>query len=202
MQDLSLSGPVAYLIRFNFCLVGACILFLGVLFLPQAWQQPFLNLGQKVPVLGHQIFKTLQQFWIIGRNRPAVLKALGMSIISQSMCVLAFWVLIIPFVPAHLAWASAFTFIPIGFITIAIPISPAGLGIGHAIFDELFHCFGVENGASLFNIYFVVMVLVNLQGLWPYLWAGRRYQVKEVDLTARTQEIVVDYQALNKKNPR
>ena len=197
-QDVLLSPAVHTLIYFNFCLLAGSLAFLGVMFLPPAWQQPFLRWGEKVPLLGHQIFKTLQQFWIIGQNKKAVFQALGLSLISQTMCVMSFWVLLLPFVQGQISWVVAFTFIPIGFITIAIPLAPAGLGIGHAIFDELFNCFGVAGGASFFNIYFIVMVFINLQGFWPYLFSGRRYQPADFSTPANTAEIVVDYQALAK----
>ena len=139
-----------------------------------------------MPLLGHQIVKTLQQFWIIGRNKKSILQALGLSLISQSMCVMSFWVLLIPFIPPRFPWMMAFTFIPIGFITTAIPLTPAGMGIGHAIFDELFSYFGIANGASLFNIYFIIMVLINLQGFWPYLFIGHRYQAQAQDFMGQT----------------
>lgn len=202
LQDLALSSAVYALIYFNFVLLAGSLCFLGIMFLPPSWQQPFLRWGQKVPLLGHQIFKTLQQFWIIGRNKSAVLKALGLSFISQSMCVMSFWVLLLPFVQGQLTWMTAFTFIPIGFITIAIPLSPGGLGIGHAIFDELFSYFGVAHGASLFNIYFIVMVLINLQGFWAYLFSDRRYRPQDISAEANTAEIIVDYQALQQEESK
>ena len=58
---------------------------------------------------------------------------------------------------------------PIGILTTALPIAPAGLGIGHVAFDRLYALIGQENGANIFNIYFVSMVAFNLLGSLSYL---------------------------------
>ena len=54
----------------------------------------------------------------------------------------------------------------------AIPIAPAGIGVGHAVFDTLFGLFGINNGASLFNIYLLAIVAESLTGAIPYLLTG------------------------------
>ena len=92
-----------------------------------------------------------------------------MSICSQTLNIFVFWFLTKPFFEVGLPFQFAFSFIPIGLIAVAVPISPAGLGVGHAIFQNLFSLVGIFNGASLFNLFFICNLFVNLLGIIPYL---------------------------------
>lgn len=98
-----------------------------------------------------------------------MLKAMGLSLIVQFMGVLIFWSLIRPFVGSNMDFVQALAFIPLGLMTLALPVAPSGLGVGHAIFQKLFEFSGIENGASLFNLYFVVTLVVNVCGVIPYV---------------------------------
>ncbi len=50
-----------------------------------------------------------------------------------------------------------------------LPISPAGLGVGHVAFDKLFSLIQIPHGANIFNVFFVLTLLLNLTGIIPYL---------------------------------
>ena len=84
----------------------------------------------------------------------------------------------LPYFAQAIPFKFAFTFIPLGFVAIALPVAPAGMGVGHAIFGTLFSYFNIDNGASLFNLYFVAMVMINLLGVIPYLMSGKRDMLK------------------------
>lgn len=101
--------------------------------------------------------------------KSRMIKAVGMSIMIQFMAVLIFWSLIFPFVGDHMNFVQALAFIPIGLMTLALPVAPGGLGVGHAIFQKLFELSGINNGASLFNLYFVLTMVLNIIGVIPYL---------------------------------
>ena len=61
-------------------------------------------------------------------------------------------------------------------IITAIPISPGGLGVGHAAFEKIFQYFTVMNGANLFNIYWIVFILNNLLGIiLIYFYQKKKY---------------------------
>lgn len=101
--------------------------------------------------------------------RGKMIKAVLISIIIQFIGVLTFWSLIYPFVEGRMDFTQALAFIPIGLMTLALPVAPSGLGVGHVIFQKLFQFSGIDNGASLFNLYFFVTLSVNLLGVIPYL---------------------------------
>jgi hypothetical protein len=60
----------------------------------------------------------------------------------------------------------------------AIPISPGGLGVGHVLFANLFNLVGIDNGASLFNLFFLIAFLHNFSGVIPYLLVGQSKNTK------------------------
>ena len=58
----------------------------------------------------------------------------------------------------------------IGMISTAIPISPGGIGIGHAAFKAVYELLGVREGADLFNLYVVLQFSIYIWGFVPYLF--------------------------------
>jgi uncharacterized membrane protein YbhN (UPF0104 family) len=106
--------------------------------------------------------------------RSRMVKAVLISICIQFTGVLIFWSLISPFVEGNMDFIQALAFIPLGLMTLALPVAPSGLGVGHAIFQKLFVFTGITNGASLFNLYFVLTLSVNLLGVIPYLMSRRK----------------------------
>ncbi len=163
------SSELEKLIHFNFLLGLGMVVFIIVLFLPVPVQDKLKTIVIKLPVIKNHAVKTLEQIWLIGRHKKMVLTAIGMSVFCHVLNIMAFWTLIGPFFTHSIPTRYAFSFIPIGFLTVAIPITPAGLGVGHTVFDKLFALFHMSNGASLFNFYLISNVFVNLLGVLPYL---------------------------------
>lgn len=169
--DLTMrSKELTNMVHFNFLLVIGMIVFLAILFLPEKIQQIGLNFARKIPIVKNHLAKTLEQVWLIGRNKKLIVTTILLSVVCHVFNIMAFWTLVKPFITADIPTRYAFSFIPIGFLTLAIPVAPAGLGVGHAVFDKLFSFFGQMNGASLFNFQFLATVIVNLCGIVPYLF--------------------------------
>ena len=100
-------------------------------------------------------------------------KCFILSLLNQIFVFSGFGLLILPFIPESTSSLKVLTILPIGFIGSSLPIAPAGLGVGHVLFDNLFRLIQINNGASLFNLYFVVNIFVCLLGLIPYLIVRR-----------------------------
>ncbi|MBT7610203.1 MAG: flippase-like domain-containing protein [Bacteriovoracaceae bacterium] len=178
-EIITKSPQISKLMNINLLLFLGAIIFLITLFLPQKTQDLFLNLSLKVPFIGSKIEMTLKQVWLIGKNKLAVLKCLGISLTCQFLNVICFYLLIYQFIGNAVPLGHAFTFIPLGFVVVAIPISPAGLGVGHVAFQTLFSYFSVEGGASYFNLYFLLMIFNNLFGVIPYLLSSKKHSLTE-----------------------
>ena len=180
-QDLtSLSDSVASLINLNLALFTAVIVGLFSLYFFASIPSKVLGKFENIKFL-HRVGTKLLKVWnelCLIRNRVIVVSIV--SILVHLGAVIAFWTVAAPFaIGGTFDLHYAFSFVPIGFISIAIPIAPAGLGVGHAVFHQLFQFFSIQNGASLFNIFFFLQVSVYLLGAIPYLF-GKTIKLKEV----------------------
>ncbi|MCF8057708.1 MAG: flippase-like domain-containing protein [Bacteriovoracaceae bacterium] len=180
-EIVGLSGQMANLVHFNLLLFAGAIVFIGFLFAPRKLQDKVLKLSQLIPVLGNKIHNTLMSVWTIGDNKIVLFKCIALSMFLQAMNFGAFYLISSPFYGADIPFKYIVTLIPIGFMAVAIPISPAGLGVGHVIFDKLFSFVGIEGGANFFNLYFVAMVFINSFGFLPYIFGGRQHSLKEAE---------------------
>ena len=62
---------------------------------------------------------------------------------------------------------------PLGILTMILPVSPAGIGVGHVAFDRLFSIIGLTGGATVFNVFLVGQIAPQLLGVFPYLTLRR-----------------------------
>lgn len=178
-EVIQLSPQMKPLVQLNFLLFVGAIFFMTLLFLPKKFQESILNLTDQVPVLGKYISKTLSQGWLIGSDRKVIFYSYLISICLQLMNIFSFWIVTSPFYGKELAFQHLVTLIPLGYIAVAVPISPSGLGVGHLAFDRLFSFVGISGGAGLFNLYFLCLIFVNLLGFFPYIFSGKRHSLKE-----------------------
>lgn len=161
------------LLRINYLLMVVVIISFSLFFAGHHWVRSLMVKVQKIflPKLMEKIISLFDDLVFI---KSQMLKAMGLSLGVQFMAVLIFWSLINPFVKGEMNFVEALAFIPLGLMTLALPVAPSGLGVGHAIFQKLFELSGITNGASLFNLYFVVTLVVNVMGVIPYLLTRTR----------------------------
>lgn len=170
----SISPNVAQVIFVNFFLFLGTGCFFLILLAPLRFQNIFLKyVPKKIGHIFHQIFS-------LRDSRKEIFQCFLISVFVQFIGILGFWTITSPFYPHPLPLPYAFTFIPIGMIAVAIPISPGGLGVGHAVFANLFLLVNIPNGASLFNLFFLCGLSINSLGLIPYVLAGGKPSEKEM----------------------
>ncbi len=170
-DDISAIGPqVRQLMLFNLFLFAGALLFVASLFTPSQWQEKLSRLANKLPFLGQVISKVSTQIWAIGKNKGVVIKSLTLSLGAQLICCSSFYLLGRPFFPVDIPLGHILSIIPLGLITVAIPIAPAGIGLGHVAFEQLFGLINIPGGANYFNLYFLCQAMVNLLGVFPYIF--------------------------------
>jgi hypothetical protein len=182
-MDTSIEG-FKQLLQMNFLLVGIVLSSMIIFFIGhRPVERILIIIRGKIGL--HRILDRVINLWSdLGEIRPKMLKAILISLVIQFVGVLVFWSLISPFVDDKLDFIHALCFIPIGLMTLALPVAPGGLGVGHAIFQKLFEMVGLTNGASLFNLYFVLTLVVNIFGVIPYLMGhSKKDLAKNEDLT-------------------
>ncbi len=175
-QEITKVSPlITQIIFVNFILFFGTICFFLVLLAPIKFQNMFLKfVPKKASHIFHQVFS-------LRESRKDIFICFLLSAFMQFCGILAFWTITSPFYAVHLPLPYAFSFIPIGLIAVAIPISPGGLGVGHAVFANLFTMMNIHNGASLFNLFFLCTISINILGIIPYLLAGKKPSEKEME---------------------
>ncbi len=175
-ERISANAPAMVpLLRINYVLTGIVLLAYSIFFFFHQIIRSVLRHFEKVAF--PTLFKKLGELWedlVLIRSKMAA--AVALSIVVQFIGVLVFWFLIYPYVGDKMTFVQALAFIPIGLMALALPVAPSGLGVGHAIFQKLFELSGITNGASLFNLYFVVALAVNILGVVPYLTTKAKSQ--------------------------
>lgn len=69
--------------------------------------------------------------------------------------------------------------IPMGFVANSLPVTPGGLGVGEAAFDQLFQMAGFTGGAVAILGWRVLMIIIGLPGIVFYLLDKRQAVVPE-----------------------
>ena len=186
-QSLSqLSPDIKTLMDINLALLTGVFLGYFALFffkeLPERMLSPFARFKPFKKLLP----KVLDAWENLCMFRSRILLLTFISMAIQAITVMNFWHVVHPFAKGEFLFRYSFSVVPIGFVAIALPIAPSGLGVGHAVFHKLFSFMGVANGASLFNIYFVLMLIGNLLGVIPYLLLskGKRKNIREMEKEA------------------
>jgi uncharacterized membrane protein YbhN (UPF0104 family) len=179
---VTLSPDVEKLIHLNLGLFAIVALsFFFIFFLeqiPHKMAAPF----REVKVIG-KVMEKLEMIWSdLCSIKAKLIQILIISIIIQTIAAFIFWFIVSPFIAQDFPLQQAMTILPIGMIIISLPIAPAGLGVGHAAFHSLFGYFGITNGASLFNIYFILILITNLTGVIPYVLSSTKKSIKDIEL--------------------
>ncbi len=104
---------------------------------------------------------------------PASLgKALAFSMLIHVFAIGMFTVFARVLLDRDVAYSDIATVFPIGILTMVLPISPSGVGVGHAAFNWLFEQIGLTGnatGATVFNVYLIGQLTPCLLGVFPYL---------------------------------
>jgi len=77
---------------------------------------------------------------------------------------------------------------PIGTLTLMLPVSVAGVGVGHMAFDQLFSAIGLSGGANAFHVFIIGDVGPTLLGAIPYLIL-RRTRPGALDVAEGSREL-------------
>jgi uncharacterized membrane protein YbhN (UPF0104 family) len=139
---------------------------------------PFALLRRKAAVLeSNRACRTLLQAydaWTGYRSHPGILAATLALSIGNFLCMTGVALLCGHAIgETHLTVMQYFLLVPIGMLATAIPVAPAGLGVGHAAFNWLFLLAGSPNGPELFTMMVTIQILFNLSGVFFYLTAPK-----------------------------
>jgi len=151
--------------------VGFCV-GLSVVFSSYLYDKGLLKrIIERMP-LSAKFMKLYESMHLYGKSGNRIIATIILSLLSQG-CAIAFLILVgsaagfstVPFKTFYLV-------APLGFMATAIPISPAGVGVGQAAFYFLFNVYtGTETelGPTVITAYQVGMFVLSLWGAFFYL---------------------------------
>lgn len=111
-------------------------------------------------------------------DRPARLAlAIALAVALHVLGMVLFFSLTLAITHQDAGLSTLAGIYPLGMVTTVIPISPAGIGIGHVAFDRLFTLVGLRGGATVFNVFLVSQLVPCVLGAVPYISARSRERV-------------------------
>ena len=162
-------------------LFGATLIFYSIALYPFAeGRDPFIRLFNRLPGKTFLI-KVYLAFKSYQHRKPTLLFTLLLSISIHMLVGLIFFEVSKLMGIRDMGLATQFFLMPIGLITVAIPVAPGGIGIGHAAFESLYLLAGHSGGADIFNVFVIVQLSVFLLGGIPYFFYSGSYKVPEVE---------------------
>ncbi len=122
----------------------------------------------------HIIGRLAQALWAMrGRTRAMGLAAI-LSLISHGMFVCSAILLARGLIGTLPSIADYFFLVPIGQLAFSLPLTPAGVGVGHFAFEELFRSVGETHGAELAVLIQLTAVLWSSLGFFSLFRGSRR----------------------------
>ena len=106
--------------------------------------------------------------------RLQVVVLLLISLVIHSLVCMLFYQISGLLLSGKIDFWKQMSLIPLGLIATAIPISPAGIGVGHVAFENLYNLSGLKEGANIFNLFIINQILIYLLGVFPFLFYRRK----------------------------
>ncbi|GAA6143325.1 hypothetical protein NBRC116584_31430 [Hydrogenophaga sp. 5NK40-0174] len=142
------------------------------------WKAGWIRLGTisgKFSWLG----KLLEGAEVLRGHRRHLIGAYVISMAMHSISIGYFFLLTRAFPEASLDVQAVATVFPIGILSVMLPVSLAGLGVGHLAFETLFASMGAKGGANVFNLYILGQVGPNLLGAIPFVVVRNHAQIEK-----------------------
>jgi len=130
------------------------------------------RLLQKLP-LHSKTTRIYESLHLYGRNYRSLLSSVLLSLLAQSFSI--FFMILAGTASglgAEMKWQTYFLVAPLGFMATAIPVAPAGVGVGQAAFYFLFNIYtghATDLGPSVITALQVAQFLFGLTGAYFYM---------------------------------
>ncbi|MEI6092985.1 MAG: lysylphosphatidylglycerol synthase transmembrane domain-containing protein [bacterium] len=131
----------------------------------------FSKLINKLPLSGF-INKVYDCFYAYRDKHKYLTYSLLLSFVNHALNITIFYLITLALGFDQLGIFAYFFIVPLGLITMAIPITPAGIGVGQAAFLKLFEwAMGIKTtiGADAITIWQVLFILISLFGAVFYI---------------------------------
>lgn len=132
----------------------------------EGWTQSTTRLGK---IFGQLVASAR----LVSTGPRALLVGLGLAIATHLAGIGLFATLATTITAQDVSISSLASVYPLGMLSMVLPISYAGFGVGHAAFEQLFAMIGLSGGANVLNVYLIGQTVPCLFGVIPYLTLRR-----------------------------
>jgi len=173
--------------QLKFIFQSMIIAFIGFTFgLALALSDQFRQAGWKKYIehskIGKKLISAYEAVHSYSKHRKILVRSVILSLITQIFAILLMAWLGYQLGFTETTLGTYFSVVPLGFMVTAIPISPAGVGVGQMAFFYLFNLFmGHESqvGPTVMTAYQVLNFILGLVGVWFFI--QRKSSLKEVE---------------------
>lgn len=168
---ISISPKFETIIFVNSLFFLVVLMGMAIFFIPKKIQKSLLE-----KINNEKIKDLFKQVWSLSDKKGDFLKLFIVSAVSHIFILIAFHLLNLKSYQGQVEFKYLTTIIPLGQVTTAIPISPSGLGVGHAAYQKLFEYLHLNNGATLFNNFWVFSTTFFIMGAIPYFFMSYNHK--------------------------
>ncbi|QLY26227.1 lysylphosphatidylglycerol synthase transmembrane domain-containing protein [Bdellovibrio sp. KM01] len=175
IYDFSHVSHVATLMTLFYFIIALFIVFtvaLSLIFSSKVYKTQILKrVINKLP-LAEKFMKIYESLHLYGNSILRIAQVIGISLIAQSTAILFLYMVGVVSGYTDIPAKTYFLVAPLGFMATAIPISPAGVGVGQAAFYFLFNIYtghSSEVGPTTITAFQVCSFVVSLSGAFFYM---------------------------------
>ncbi|MBX3021673.1 MAG: flippase-like domain-containing protein [Bdellovibrionales bacterium] len=142
---------------------------------------------KRIPIV-HKMVVSLQYF---GANRMVIVYSVGISLVAQMIGMLFFYAMAQMSGEAGVTWNAIMFAVPMGFLVTAVPIAPAGIGVGQVAFLYLFQAYlqrPTQFGATAITAFQLATACWALVGAVFYLRRRKPHDVANMEAMAEAAE--------------
>lgn len=176
---------LTHLFYFIFVLVVSFSIGLALVFSKFIHQRNYLTKVIQILPMSEKFQKLYESLHLYGKDGFTFSKTFILSILAQTASI-GFLIMAGSITNIiDLNWTTYFLVAPLGFMATAIPISPAGVGVGQAAFYFLFNLYtnrDTQIGPTLITSFQVFTFISSLLGAFFYMKIKERVPVSDLDL--------------------
>lgn len=119
---------------------------------------------------------------LVSENPGVLALTLGLSILIHVCGIVWFSAVASAVLDQHVSVGQMAAVYPLGMLSVLLPISYAGFGVGHVAFEKLFAMVGLGGGANVLNVYLIGQIVPCLFCVIPYLMLKREGAPSEAEV--------------------
>ncbi len=127
--------------------------------------------------------KLLEALHRFGKNRQAIAISVGVSLLAQFFCMLFFYILAQIMGEYGVTFNAIMFAVPMGFVVTAVPISPAGVGVGQVAFHYLFQTYlerPTQFGTLAITAFQLTLMVWGISGALLYLRRRKPHDLRKL----------------------